>query len=309
MEQYTYAAAYVRALENNMFTNEQLADAAREKNTEDIAQLMREKGYSGGDIFEMLDNEMNKTWDICFELCPGEKGLRTLLLENDFHNVKAVLKATAAAVDWHELTKKPYLTEPQAIADAFKNGDYSELSDELAEVCRKAYAELAKNGDAQYAEIFLDRRLYEMMKKRSNENTFLHGYTERLILAADLKIYLRAEGKPTEFLEAALIESELIDVPMLAASDAPREKVLKKQGYSGAYEAFKKSPGTFDKWCDDEINGYMKSAEFSFFGFDTVAAYIIAKKTEIKNLRTIIYGRLSAMPTEEITERLRETYV
>ena len=45
------------------------------------------------------------------------------------------------------------------------------------------------------------------------------------------------------------------------------------------------------------------------FGFDTVAAYIIAKKTEIKNLRTIIYGRLSAMPTEEITERLRETYV
>ena len=53
----------------------------------------------------------------------------------------------------------------------------------------------------------------------------------------------------------------------------------------------------------------MKDAKMIPFGPEAVIAYIYAKETEIKVIRTIMVGKLNNITQEVIRERLRDVYV
>ena len=54
---------------------------------------------------------------------------------------------------------------------------------------------------------------------------------------------------------------------------------------------------------------YIKDAKYVPFGPEAAAAFLLAKESEIKNLRMILTGKIAGTPKEVISERLRETYV
>ena len=53
----------------------------------------------------------------------------------------------------------------------------------------------------------------------------------------------------------------------------------------------------------------VRSQLWNSFGLGPVAAYIIAKETEIKSVRILLTAKQNGFPMEMIRERMRETYV
>ena len=64
-----------------------------------------------------------------------------------------------------------------------------------------------------------------------------------------------------------------------------------------------------EKLCDNKRIEFVKKSRFVSFGIEPAIAYIVAKESEIKNLRMILNGKIANTPKEVILERLRETYV
>ena len=306
--EYTYAAAYVKSLENNMLKKEDYTAILNADGAEEIMRILRSKGYEGGTISDMTENERRKVWDLCFELCGNIPQMKTLMLADDFHNIKAVLKATMSDREWESLIYEPTDIDCGQLADAFKKDDFSEIDDRFSQICENAYKIYVKSGDGQSVEIYLDRAELEKMAEES-EDEFVRGYREILALCANLRIYLRSDGKDSDFLENALVRCSLISKQSLVKSRKSKEETLRDEGFKEAYDLYSRSPAEFEKYCDNMVIEYAKKAEMSFFDFDAVLGYLVGKMTEIKNIRLAAAGNLGREPQEEIKERLRDSYV
>lgn len=120
-------------------------------------------------------------------------------------------------------------------------------------------------------------------------------------------------NKPYSFIETAICGSEELDKEALArASQRGTESLfsfLETTPYNEAAEILKSSPAQFEKWCDDMITDHAESARMKSFGTEPLAAYFIAKETEIKNLRILKVCKECKTNKETIMERMRKLYV
>ena len=66
---------------------------------------------------------------------------------------------------------------------------------------------------------------------------------------------------------------------------------------------------SLDKFCDNYVMSYMKEAKQKALTIEPILAFIYAKRTEFKNIRIILTGKLNNINPEKIKERLRESYV
>ena len=64
-----------------------------------------------------------------------------------------------------------------------------------------------------------------------------------------------------------------------------------------------------EKLCDDLRIRYIRDAKYITAGLAPIAAFHIAKESEIKNLRMVLTGKAAGLSDEIMKERLRETYV
>lgn len=279
MEKYTYAAAYVKCLENLLLTKKDYIQLS-ESNTSEAENLLKSRGYDGENLSEMLENGYSSLWDLCIELCGDE--MEPFIIRNDFHNIKAVFKSVLSGEDWSRLIKSPSNTDCVKLAEAFKSGDFSDT--EFADICPEVYSIYSAKG-IRYAEAYLDKSEFTLMTDKSSG--FTKGYVQLLALCADLRIYLRSRDK--SFLQEALIENSLIDIDYLKRG-ADKGETLSGLGYAQAYEKYIISPSDFERYCTDLISEYIKSAENSFFDFDAVLAYFVRKETEFKNIRLTLYA-------------------
>ena len=150
--------------------------------------------------------------------------------------------------------------------------------------------------------------------KESKDSTLI-SYGELLVASADIKIAVRAAlcGKDESFLRRALSECDTLDLDyLIRAALSGTEAIynyLKNTDYADAIPELKSSPQAFERWCDDLIIRSLRPQLYNSFGLGPIAAYIIARETEIKSVRILLCARENGFPTEAIRERIRETYV
>lgn len=306
--EYTYAAAYVKSLEKNMLTDADF-EMLTGLDSDEIIRFLADRGYEGADFEEMLENERQKTWELCRELCGDDPLFDAFMTENDFHNIKAVLKATVSGSDFSELIYEPSGIDVQGLANAFKTGDYSNIDDDFAEICKKAYSIYTKTLSGREVELYIDKMQLLKRLELSRGNAFMYGLCELLSFIADLKIYLREKSNRPRNAESGMTENSLIDIHFLTESGKSKEETLSLMGLGDEYRLFERSEAEFEKLCDDKISEYLKRAKMSFFDFDALAAYFEGKKIEIKNLRLLLYGKRSGVSKKDLAERLRKSYV
>ncbi|MFA6848612.1 MAG: V-type ATPase subunit, partial [Lachnospiraceae bacterium] len=61
--------------------------------------------------------------------------------------------------------------------------------------------------------------------------------------------------------------------------------------------------------CDSYLIEQIQPQLHNSFGIDPLAAYILARRMEIKSVRIILTGKRNDLPDESIRGRVRETYV
>lgn len=303
--EYVYAVSYIKTLENKMLTHSDMQTLIASSGIEDAKRFLRERAWVGESAEELLKNELENAWKKAYEVCPKEAPIDLLLYENDFHNLKTVLKATVANEKWENMILSPYTVSPDDIETAVKTKNFDDLPEHLGDTAREAYSLLTSTMDGQLAEIFVDKaeHLAVLDRAKSTKNGFLIAWAELLIELADFKTAWRCAvlNKSRDFVKNALINPKEQLIAPLSAIIEEIKKIYP--------DAETESVSAFEKWCDNKKLAYAKGAKKDSFGFAPIMAFLIGKSFEVKAVRIILAAKENGWGEEIIRERLRDAYV
>ena len=303
--EYVYAVSYIKTLENKMLTHSDMQTLIASGGIDEAKRFLRERAWVGENAEELLKNELENAWKKAYEVCPKEAPVDLLLYENDFHNLKTVLKATVASEKWENMILFPYITPPENIEKAIKTKNFDDLPEHLRDAASEAYSLLTSTMDGQLAEIFIDtaEHLAVLDRAKSTKNDFLIGWAELLIELSDFKTAWRCAvlNKSRDFVKNALINPK---EQLIAPLSAVIEEI--KKTYP---DAETESVSGFEKWCDNKKLAYAKRAKADSFGFAPIMAFLIGKSFEVKAVRIILAAKENGWGEEIIRERLRDAYV
>lgn len=319
---YTFSVAYVRTLENKMLSHSDIDSILNAESAEEAMKILADKGYGGGEkkssdkLAELLTEELENTWNIVSEMCPKDAPIKVLLYKNDFQNLKAVIKALQCGIDYAPLILKPYTINPDLIANAMRSGNFSEISDFMAEIAREAFRIVTTTGDGQLLEVYLDRKMFEIMyeKIKPQKVDFLNKWLELNCDMVNCSVILRGSKA---CIDERIANEALIPIGKINKADAKKAicegsevaEAFLKNIYPDGVEEWNKSVSEFEKWKDNVIMNYLKGAKYKAFGIEPIVAFLKGKEIEIQAVRIIINGIKNNISKANITERLRELYV
>ena len=325
--EYANAVARIRSNETSLLTTEDIEQLANAANYQSALHLLEEKGWhnieNSADVNDSLKKQINNTWQLLLEISPDISELEFLVVKNDFHNVKAVLKKFVSEhIHGADISDIDNFITPSSIdPEQIKNAIFKKKFDELPLLVKDAavftYEVLIRSEDGQLADIMLDSMALSvmMMKAEKTNNKSIINIAELMSVAANIKIAVRAAktGKDKQFLETALCQmktlskASLIDATIKGLDELIN--YISKTPYSEAADHIKTSTTALEKWCDDLLMTNIKNAKYICLGVEPLIAYYIAKDAEIKNVRIILSCKHNKLPPEAIKERLRKLYV
>lgn len=308
--EYAYAVAYIKILENKMLTRTDIEALIAAENLASSRRILTDRGWTGDTVDELTKNELKRAWDAAYEVCDDDTPIDLLLWENDFHNLKTILKSKVAKADWTKMVLTPSAVEPQEIADSFANGDYSELPEFMTEVAEEAYKILTTTMDGQLMEIYVDREEQKALLKRAREekDEFLIGWAELMVKLNNMKTAWRCQkaSKSSEFAESALVPDESSYSRLIEADSVESVIDVIKFEFNDADTS---TLGNFERWCDNKRIAYVRKIKAECFGFRPIMAFLIGKSFEVQAVRIILSCKENGVGEEVIRERLRDMYV
>lgn len=267
----------------------------------------------------------------------------------DFHNLKALLKASyLKSADSVESTSQVAATDGVLVdsglipVDAIKftiepddeqsgvglsltgstqNGD--DGSKYVVSALEDAQAQYAESQNPQMIDIVIDNHLQSFLYNRAAEhsNPFLCGYFGAIADLTNIKSFIRVKmlDEGVRLLDAVLLPYGSLDrdiyisqfdetVENFAASlsNTPYAAVV-GEGVRGWTDGH--SLAIYEKLSDNYLMNYIRPAKYMVFGVEPLIGYLLAKEHEMKLIRIIVIGKLNGLPSENIKERLRDTYV
>ncbi|MCL6642844.1 MAG: V-type ATPase subunit [Candidatus Bipolaricaulota bacterium] len=325
---FAFATGRIRALEAKLLNRahyQRLLDAA---DASEAWRVLAELGYTKAaerkleDYEDVLTGELRELYALLAALSPTPE--RTLWLQRryDFHHIKAYLKAKLLGEDPTESVFDGVGTvSPKLIEVSVNTGVWSELPPELAASIERALRAYESTHQAQTIDTVVDQGLF----------TYLHtatgGYSFPEMLVAiwadllNLKSLMRAKlmGKDRAFAQGVLVPGGSLDASrLLALMDAAMETWADELRHTPYAEVLhrglaslteRRSLALFERLSDDFVTGFLKRAKLALYGAEPLIAYVLAKETELKNMRILLVGKLNGLSKEILEERLREPYV
>jgi len=328
---YAYAVGRIRALETRFLNMPKLlvileaADAPGALNmlsdtvyAESLAEVRDESKFE-----TIMAHELARTYGLFRDLSLDPELTDLFFLRNDVHNLKVILKAKYA-----HARPDPYLLDLglfglTTLKQMIEKEDFRVLPQVIQEGVREAMTQFDQRKNPQAVDIILDEALYSLLLEaaRSRKDPFLEELFRMDIDLTNLKTFVRLKirARGREQLQEAL----------LAGGFLPTERLLKL--FDGTLEQFAQGLRNtrygrviadgianwkehaqltyLEKLLDDYLFDYLKQAKYITFGLEPLVGYLLAKETEIRNIRTILVGKFNNLPKQQILERLRETYV
>lgn len=306
---YASAVAAVRAMENSLLTHSDIEQLIASKSKAEYNSLISAKGSEQATLEDV--------WDMLRAYAPNDRELEILLYKNDFHNLKAALKAVISGKEPQHYFIRPTNLDLDKLVVAIKSKEYEDLPEYIRKTAQEAYELITRTLDGQLSDSVIDTAALEAMQRAAYRHggEFMRRYAEMTALYADIKTAYRCAlmKKSKSFIETAVCGTSELDKDSLVR--AALEGVdglfayLENTQYSDAAKLLRESPAKFEKLCDDEMIELAQTARMTAFGTEPLAAYYLAKEAEIKNLRIISVCKESGTDRETITERMRKLYV
>lgn len=305
---YANAVAAVKAMENTLLTKKDMEQFISAASADEINSLVSAK--KGGNV------SLESVWEMLRDYAPDSRELEILLYRNDFHNLKAALKAIISGREPQNYYIRPTNLDLNHLAQAISAKDYSSLPDFISETAEQAYELVTGTSDGQLTDTFIDTSALTAMQRSSADfgGEFMQKYANLVTVCADIKTAYRLSRmkKNRSFIESAVCGSSEIDKEALVRETLGGTEnllnFLESTPYSDTVPLLRNSPARFEKWCDDVIMELAETAGMKSFGTEPLIAYYIAAEAEIKNLRIITVCRESGADKETITERMRKLY-
>lgn len=326
---YVFSSVLLRSKEVRMLKKADLERVAEQRDIGSAMRVLAEFGYGDGKetgtglADEMLANSLDEAYELVFSILPDEPEMKLFLYPNDYHNAKVLLKAEALKTD-----PAPFLIEgatipPAKMEEAIRKRDFATMSVYMKQAIAEAAENFAKSRDPQEIDIVLDRACYGDMlaEAMKTEDDFVLGYVKLLVDLLNMGTFIRLRkiGKSKNFFGKIFLEGGNVDKTLFeGAYEEGYGAIADRLQPYGYYDIFAEGAeevrrtGNFallEKQIDDLKIKFAKECKYKSFGLDVAAAYLIAKETEVKNLRIIFAGIAAGTDLKVIAERLRETYV
>ena len=317
--QYLYEVARIRTKELSLLSAEFFEQLLSAPDYDACIRLLKEKGWESGrdDWEEMLAKERQKTWELMEELVGDTSVFDVFLYANDYSNLKAAVKSCRHRTELSNIYIDQGTVPVSTIRTAVLENRFEDLPEAMREPAREAQTVLLQTSDGQLCDVIIDRAALEAVYRAGKEsgNEFLRLYGELTVACADIKIAVRASrtGKSREFLERALAPCDSLDIRRLTEAaleggEAVEHYLYTTEYHEGAAE-MKQSLSAFERWCDNLMIQRIRPQLYNAFGIVPLAAYILARESEIKSVRIVLSGKKNHLPDQSIRERVRETYV
>ncbi len=318
-DQYLYAVARIRTKELSLLSASFFEQLLSAPDYESCIRLLKEKGWEGGkaDWEEMLSEQRRRTWELMKELLGDVSVFDVFLYANDYSNLKAAVKTCRHRTEPENIYIEQGTVPVGTIRAAVMENRFEDLPEKMREPAREAQRVLLQTGDGQLCDVILDRAALDAvyLAGKNSGNEFLKLYAELTVACADIKTAVRAArmGKGRDFLERSLAPCDSLNVKALADAVLEGEEAVKNclkssEYYEGA-EALSESLSAFERWCDNLMIRRIRPQLHNAFGLGPLAAYILARESEIKSVRIVLSGKKNHLPEQSIRERVRETYV
>ncbi|HZJ77689.1 MAG TPA: V-type ATPase subunit [Clostridia bacterium] len=316
--EYAFAVARIRSNELKLLTTADIDLLIGAATSSDVLKILADKGKTmpeGNKKTDIAQAELENAWQLICESAPDSSLLDALIIENDFYNLKAAIKATFSNLDASDYYITPCIADTEVITKAIKTKNFELLPEYLQECAAAAYDAVARVESGQLAEIYIDKASLNTAKEfvKKAQSPLLSKIVELKCAQANIKIALRCVtmGKDKAFAENAMCISDYVDNDELLKSASNKEALLKYL-LSTPFEPIAKSIVTgfteFERQCDNLLVKWLDDAKWEVFGPDPLVAYYYAKVAEAKNIKIILSAKINDLPVETIRKRVREIY-
>jgi V/A-type H+-transporting ATPase subunit C len=327
---YVYPTGRIRGLERYLLKTTDFVRIKEGKNLQESFQtLSRFYPYSdsmkvckdAGDFEEGLEEEWRRIYLELRSFAPEPELVDLFWLEQDFHNLKVLLKIRAQQKDLQEIEKIDYLfragtLNPDILKDAVFKEDFFYLPPFFKGLIQEVLGMIEKGESGREIDIFLDREhfLRFSFSLSQYKDEFLKELARRTIDSYNIETFLRIKFWNREdekkLLEECLIEGGGISKDRLAAlAEEPVESLLDALRESEYKVLFQR---VLEEWKEKrtlfKLEELIKNILLNFtyrgfyitFGREPLINYILLKKWEIKTLRSILGAKKANLSWEEM---------
>jgi vacuolar-type H+-ATPase subunit C/Vma6 len=331
---YAYTTGRIRALEVRLLGE---ADFSRMRQTSGVGEILQilsklfpysesVKKVQKEEDFEVgLEEESRRTYVELQSFCPEPDLIDLFWLENDFHNLKILLK-----IHFQEKLSPAVLSPlPPALSragtqaieilrEAIEKENFALLSSEIANLLEEIFPLVEDNPHPQFLDNLLDKRFFQFLlsKVEKYSDPFLRKLIQLQIDSFNIKTFFRIQflRKEKELLKDFLIEGGGLNKDWLLRSVyQPKEsQVLEIPGrklrevVAAAFEEWDKERSLFglDRFFDNLISKHTRCGFYITFGREPLVNYIFLKKQELKHLRVILREKLAGVSLEDVEKQI-----
>lgn len=317
---YAYSVSRVHAIERSLLDKGKLMQIAEAKSANDALRMIYDAGYPQAENYEQVfETELTNAYELIYSMAPDTSVFDVFLIENDYYNLKVLLKAEFLGRELDYLLNARARTPIDKLKEAVRERKADKISDTFARALDEALASFSRDKNIQLADMLIDKACYSEMSAfaKKTSNAFIEGLIQTKIDLINITTMLRIRkmGKDKAFALTALLDGGTLDTAKLADCAAEQKETILQSFLHSKYSNLISqvlSDGDladFEVACGDYLVEYMKAAKRVTFGAEPLVAYIFAKENEIKQLRVIMVGKTNKLDNELIKRRLNVSYV
>ena len=339
-EDYAFANGRIRKLENGLLNKDILDRMIKSNDIVSALKILTESDLNDysfdlnnpSDFEDSLNQELLHTYSIIKSISKVSTFnflYFTFASKYDFHNIKILIKSKYLKKEFSSELISPIGTiNIEKLNSAIKDEKYEDIPDSFEFLIKKTFSEYNKFKDPEIIDFVLDRERYVMIFNKIREIEIIEEeepYLRRFIkINIDLNniincIRAKIRGEKKTFTKEFLIpEGDFKIENLIEVYDSPLSSWFEKLRYTDykniielGVNYFQKNNSLMEleKLIDNFILNFSKIGKYITFGIEPIVGFITAKENDIKNIRIILSGKLNNLSPDEITERVRDTYV
>ncbi len=342
-EDYAYSTARIRAMETRLCRRDQLERMADTRTVPELMAQLAEMGLTDGKrdatgvpdgeaVESILESQLRRAFSETSEMLPDPSVLNFCRYPYDCHNLKVAVKCAARGIPTEGRMSGLGTLPPEEILQIVKDVSASKprtmadgaplLPGHMEAAVSAAVEQFAKTANPQLVDLILDRACFADMLDGARATgvpfalELVRTRVDLLNLLFAVRIVRRNTPDALWLWDNACLEGGSMETSSLReAVERADAEALAHCAERASYDAFAAalSAGAplseLERVADNTLLRAARRAREVLCGMEVPLAYLTAAEQNGKNLRIVLTGRLSGLPSGEIRERLRECYV
>ncbi len=318
-----FANSRAKAKEMTLLSEERLQRMMECKNLSDAIRILIEANYAGGmvveddNFYDLLIEEENIVTSFVREVAPENAGFECFFLRNDYHNVKALLKAKYGNIEDMTPLILPDGNYPYAKLKEWLDSDklsFTVYVEEAVKKITKAFE--TGNGSPRLIDVEMDKAMYKDMASRLEKvnDKYIKQYFVTLIDSTNILTYLRVKkiNGVYAFFADNFVEGGSLSLKQFEEVNMDEAKLIKLVSGTVYKEFFDKISGgdlsAYETMQDNYLLKIFSINKTDMFSVAPIVGYYLAKLNEIKVLRVVLVCIKNKVSFEEMKKRVRTLY-